>query len=275
MEAFKGILNSKSLWLSDADFMNDKYEGIWNEQIANKVIKESKSEFSTSKLKSYKKAYETLKSKKAYMCSFSKTFDKLSQWRAYGDDASGVAIGFSRNAIRLSGNLGLSLTDVIYDKNEQIRLVKDIINTNNTLLLKELAYLYKNPSFYEEEEVRLLYIPEYNMDELTFYDPSEAQYYELMLKNISKLKYRVQETFIKKFSFSIGKFRFNIELNNKRKIPYVEFDLRGTLKGFSPKLIPKIVLGPKNTTDLEELKTLLNSCGLNETEIVLSESSYI
>ncbi len=177
------------------------------------------------------------------MCCFSKASDKLSQWRGYADNASGVAIGFSRKAIGLTCDFDfeLALMDVLYDKEEQIRLVR--ANVENTLAArynmqedKELVFFYKNPSFYEEEEVRLLYCPENDMKEKTFDDPSMSKYYNLMSKDISKIKYRTRK---------------------KDKIPYFEFDLNGTKKGFSSELIPQIVIGPRNRTDLEEIQELL------------------
>ncbi len=260
MKAFEGILNSKSLWLSDSMFMNDKYEGRWVDKIVEEVLESLEDDYSEKQLKQYRQQYNTLKDKKAYMCSFSKEPDKLSQWRAYADKASGVAIGFSREAIRLTGNFDfkLALMDVLYDKEEQTRIIKESIKFSlaNDYLeqSKELAYFLKNPSFYEEEEVRFLYTPENDMSYHTFADPLASEYYELMSNNISDEKTRP---------------------GNDVEIPYFEYDLKGTLKGFSSELIPKIVIGPRNRTDLKIIKELLKKQGLDNTEVIYSESSYI
>jgi len=260
MEAFEGILSSKSLWLSDSIFMNDKYEGRWIDKIVEEVILELKDEYSEGQLAKYKKQFNELKDKKAYMCCFSKEPDKLSQWRAYADNASGVAIGFSRAAIGLTGNFDfeLALMDVLYNKEEHIRIIKESIkfSLDNDYIGndKELAYYFKNPSFYEEEEVRFLYTPENDMSQHSFADPLASKYYELMSNNISDIKQRIRE---------------------EEKIPYFEYDLTGTMKGFSSELIPKIVIGPRNRTDVNGLKKLLKKQGLNSTEIIYSASSYI
>jgi hypothetical protein len=75
-----------------------------------------------------------------------------------------------------------------------------------------------------------------------------------MSNNISDIKQRVRE---------------------EEKIPYFEYDLTGTLKGFSSDLIPKIVIGPRNRTDLKQIQELLKKQGLDGTEIISSESSYV
>ena len=285
METFKAILDSKSLWLSDSKFMNDKYEGRWIDKIVEEVIKELNDKYTAKQLLEYKKKYDALKNKNGYMCCFSKASDKLSQWRGYADDASGVAIGFSREAIRLTSNFNfeLALMDVLYDKEEHMRLVKEsiehtIVDKYDIKQDKELAYFYKNPSFYEEEEVRILYIPENDMKELIFADPLEAEYYSLMSNNISKIKYRKpksRDNFFKKIIFNICKFICRIEKNDEKNIPYFEYDLTGTMKGFSSDLIPEVIVGPKNRTDLEEIKELLRAQGLNNTKTIPSKSSYI
>ncbi len=285
MKTFKAILGSKSLWLSDSRFMNDKYEGTWIDKIVEEVTKDMKGEYTKEELSDYRRKYDALKSKKAYMCCFSKASDKLSQWRGYADDASGVAIGFSRKAIGLyhDFNFELALMDVLYDKEEHIRLVKEsikhtIVNKYDMKQDKELAYFYKNPSFYEEEEVRILYIPENDMKEFIFADPLETEYYSLMSNNISKIKYREpksKDNFFKKIIFNICKFICRIEKNNEKKIPYFEYDLTGTIKGFSSELIQQIVIGPRNRTDLEDIQELLKKQGLGGTKIIFSKSSYI
>lgn len=260
MEAFKGILNSKSLWLSESMFMNDKYEGRWIDKIVEEVILDLKDDYSEEQLAQYKRQFDALKDKKAYMCCFSKESDKLSQWRAYAGNASGVAIGFSRAAIRLTGNFDfeLALMDVLYNKEEHIRIIKESIkfSLDNDYIGndKELAYYFKNPSFYEEEEVRFLYTPENDMSQHTFADPLASKFYELMSNNISDIKQRNRD---------------------KEEIAYFEYDLTGTMKGFSSELIPKIVIGPRNRTDLKQIQELLIKQGLGDTEIVYSESSYI
>ena len=260
MEAFEGILSSKSLWLSDSIFMNDKYEGRWIDKIVEEVLESLEDNYSKEQLDLYQQQYYLLKDKKAYMCCFSKESDKLSQWRAYAGDASGVAIGFSKKAIGLTGNFDfeLALMDVLYNKEEQVRLIKESIkfslSRGSITHDKEMAYYFKNPSFYEEEEVRFLYTPENDMCQHTFADPLASEYYELLSNNISDIKQRDREN---------------------KKIQYFEYDLSGTVKGFSSDLIPKIIVGPKNRTDLAEIKKLLTTQRLNHTKIIYSESSYI
>lgn len=260
MEAFKEILSSKSIWLSDSMFMNDKYEGRWIDKIVEEVLESLEDDHSKEQLGQYKQQYNLLKNKKAYMCCFSKESDKLSQWRAYADNASGIAIGFSRKAIGLTSNFDfeLALVDVLYNKEEQVRIIKESVkfslSGSDIKRDKEVAYYFKNPSFYEEGEVRFLYTPENDMNQYVFSDPHASEYYKLMSNNISGIKQRV---------------------SGKEKIPYFEYDLTGTMKGFSSDLIPKIIIGPRKRTNLEEIEELLVTQGLNCTEVEYSVSSYI
>jgi len=66
METFKAILDSKSLWLSDSEFMNDKYEGRWVDKIVQEVIKSLQGVCSYEVLTKYQEKYHALRNKKAY-----------------------------------------------------------------------------------------------------------------------------------------------------------------------------------------------------------------
>jgi len=259
MEAFYSIMKTKSLWLSDSKYMNDKYEGSWVDIVIKEVLINLEPFYQKEFIQNYKANYEKMKNKRTYLCCFSQASDKLSQWRGYANDGQGIAIGFSKKAFYLTGNFDfeLALNDVTYNKDMQKKSIKESIelflknkiDINN----KEVAYFFKNPSFYEEVETRLIYTPENNMTEHTL-NEIDKQFYELMSNNISELKYRNKD---------------NVN------IPYYIFDLVGTLKGFSSELIPKIILGPKNKQKLNKLSNFIEEQGLYNTQIIKSESSYI
>ncbi|WP_105172906.1 DUF2971 domain-containing protein [Pseudoalteromonas sp. T1lg24] len=113
-----------------------------------------------------------------HICCFSNQRDKLSQWRAYGDDGKGVVLAFDRAEIESSikKDLGfpVEVRDVIYDKAEQESYSKELVQrlirhmmikqTNSSLESVKVSkdyfispLLFKNYTFSEEEEVRLIY----------------------------------------------------------------------------------------------------------------------
>ncbi len=262
VEAFEGIIKSKKIWLTDSRYMNDKYEGTWIDKIVKETLSSLNGEYNEEILNNFYHHYTSMKNKKYYLACFSEESDKLSQWRGYADDGQGIAIGFSRDAIRLTSNFDfeLALIDVNYDKSYQTKVVKESLDYfikhsyfSIATSLKELSIWGKNPSFNEEKEIRFVYTPENDMSKHHFADPNETEYYKLLSKNISSLQYRTR---------------------NNVNIPYFTYDFFGTLSGFTSELIPKIVLGPKNSMNRDELKEFLIDNGFGDIKIFESESSY-
>jgi len=107
---------------------------------------------------------------------------------------------------------------------------------NRLIFIKELSIKYKNPSFEEEEEIRIIYIPENETDTARF----------------SEKKYRI---------------------SNEHIIGYYEFQLADQDK-YQDDLIPKIIFGPKCILKEPDLKLFLQHYGILKTEIKKSISSY-
>ncbi|MDO8878680.1 MAG: DUF2971 domain-containing protein [Pseudolabrys sp.] len=106
------------------------------------------------------------------ICSFSKDPDVLSQWRAYANDGTGVAIGFTGNALK---SLPAMLLEVEYNREKQLSGMmqtliaiylaeaernhsrgEDFVQMCGQLALFKIAY--KNPAFAEEKEVRSVHL---------------------------------------------------------------------------------------------------------------------
>ncbi len=253
MDAFYGILKSQVIWLTNNRYMNDKYEGIWINTIVDKFIKESRYKYGASELENFYKYFHSQKNKIFYLSCFSKNEDDSHQWKKYACNGKGVAIGFSKDAIGLIGSfsLGLAIIDVEYDILKQMNVVeesfilamkKDYISSATSL--KELSIWAKNPSFVKENEVRLIYSPDDFAKKHLFTSPGDKQLYELFRKNISDTKYKK---------------------NQNNEIPYVTYDLHGTIKGFTSELIPRIILGPNNTEDEDAVRSILDKLGLDAT----------
>lgn len=75
---------------------------------------------------------------------FSKQEDKLSQWRAYGQDGYGVAIGFDLNKIMLlqDKKININVKDVIYNEKKQATEISQAIKQS----VKYMKELFKEDS---------------------------------------------------------------------------------------------------------------------------------
>lgn len=71
-----------------------------------------------------------------YAVSFSKNADNLNMWRMYGDNGSGVALGFSRNKLRIPGT---KLIKCIYNTESEIKEYKERILSEFTRLYSAIT----------------------------------------------------------------------------------------------------------------------------------------
>lgn len=130
IDTFLSIINNCNIWLSDAGKTNDSTETKWVFSEVKKVVEQALDSYKNlykpeilSKAKNiaynvidnlvFGKAPFVRNSKKFLFC-FSEAEDLLSQWRSYGDDGKGVAIGF--NTSFFPAQYTYELTKVIYDE---------------------------------------------------------------------------------------------------------------------------------------------------------------
>lgn len=172
------VISNKTIWLTNLFFLNDSEEHFWLRNKARSFIAEKindhPDEFGFRYL-------ETILRQEwrheIYCACFSEQADLLSQWRAYGDDGKGFAIGFETNHLKwLSSKVGGAFANVIYDDEEQRALVEGafelfprlcdgedptIEEGSGTILsrISEAASRCKNKSFSEEAEWRLVCEP--------------------------------------------------------------------------------------------------------------------
>lgn len=129
----------------------------------------------------------------SYITCFSRNGDLLSQWRAYGDNGKGVSIGFNSTLISKTIKKNkVYFENVLYELDEQvdeirfavvnaISYMKNLFEDDEIRVsddfneyfveefdafcevvcddLAELSCYMKNPSFKEEDEVRIIYSP--------------------------------------------------------------------------------------------------------------------
>lgn len=290
VETFKKIITNKTLRFSDVAKTNDSAEIRWITEYIETVFNEEydkameKVAFSESckkydLLKYFHKFNETYFNQALYgkekffwfyaLC-FSLEGDMLSQWRGYADDGRGFSIGFNREKFAEYSTSGFKLLsihsgDVEYDKEKHINIVReniqelfDDLNSDiekNDLCHEGILHIYKkcfqrlleksvfikNPFFYEEKEWRMC-VWTYK----EFGDPSKV----LLVNNGVPEQYDL-----------------NYHTRNNEIVSF--FDLK-----FASDTIKRIILGPKNKTDLSDLAMFLKSNGI-ECSIDKSEGTYV
>ena len=184
MDSFFGIFTNKNIRLSNAYKTNDYTELEWIFVIMeNSIDGVFKTEFVSPLRKSYRKWLENYFM--PHIACFSKDGDLMSQWRAYANDGKGISIGFNRKyfeSIKTLDNKEFEVLDVVYRCKEQEKLLKNwfsTIGTDNLKLLEDLyinkgdnnffgeimfagallkyGMIFKNETFSEEKEVRLIH----------------------------------------------------------------------------------------------------------------------
>jgi hypothetical protein len=177
-----GILESQNLYSTNINYLNDAKELKHGVSLISEVIdlfRNTKNERIFSFMKSsLNKIYDIDK----YVTCFSKNGDLLSQWRSYGNDGKGVAIGFDPLEIEESIYDSIVCMNIMYSESRQkeilevyIRIIigyfesiKENIDWTDfdydNLIADTLIYFlegiisnFKHPSFSEEKEFRIEY----------------------------------------------------------------------------------------------------------------------
>lgn len=263
IDSFFHIINSKSIWLSNSSQMNDSYENIWIEKYFNLIREEFKETKYNDLINCALDIYK-LKSNPSFIFCLSAHKDILSQWRAYSNDGSGVAIGFNMKNLDIKKRIPspnenaqntLGLVKIEYSEIEQkrqildlLKIIKENFTVSNTLIeqqilnvklgkvLIDLGLIFKNPSFEEEKEWRIIHTPTEN--------------YKNIFDKLSDLKFR---------------------LSNNKILTYFQYNFK---EDFNSKLINEIVIGPKCKMSYKEIKLFLEKNNLGNSEITYSKSTY-
>lgn len=244
VETMFSILQNYTVWLSDMEQMNDKtelkyfcdiidimlhdildsFQGKYESDLLNVVRDVLEEQVSNVRNRLTRLTYHT----KNYSCCFSENGDLLSQWRAYGDDGHGVAIGFNTELIAsISNMLYCDFVKVIYDDKEIFNNLKrymkeslecaltSIMDDNSSLYVSDdkldiqnvlfnlsavtypftkVSYPFKHPAFKEENEWRLYRGQTGNFDDDIdadqFLSPSAFCKQDMDIFSFSELKFR-------------------------------------------------------------------------------------
>jgi hypothetical protein len=186
IQAVIGIIENRDIWMSHVLFMNDKEEVKDAEKIISSVIEELRE---TNKCDSAFISYINEIERSPYfttdypvaVISLSEKKDSLSQWRGYCPYGGGVSIGIAPAEIEVIKNDGggyflSSLYRCIYDDETKRRIINSIITEKYSsyisdnidsdlapdacaIVLSIAKSIFKNQSFAEEQEWRIVSLP--------------------------------------------------------------------------------------------------------------------
>ncbi|WP_411167792.1 DUF2971 domain-containing protein [Clostridium sp. MB05] len=267
VDVLLSILKNDALRLSDIEKSNDYAERKWMmNKIKEEFIIASEENFVEEKEKlirgfsRLKNEFEILDN--VYATCFSTEGDLLSQWRAYGQDGHGIAIGFSGELLKKVNafEYGIKFLPIIYDYEKQKEYGRLQTKKIFDLLLKgdflfhamsevftndlEKLCCYKNPAFSEEKEWRLCKAlsPECRINVKANYEPfvmSEIKLYS----------------------------------NQKRIVTYLDLNYTKVKN----EIIKEIILGPKCEISEKDLRQILFVLGYiaPDIEIKKSKATYL
>lgn len=223
----------------------------------------------------------------SFITCFSKNGDLLSQWRAYGDNGNGISIGFDSRLISKSIKKNKVYFEyVLYKSEDQVQEIKfAVVNAINYMKemfkddlfkihsdfneyfveefdvfcevicddLANISCYMKNPSFIEEDEVRIIYSPSITIES----DDLE-----------------IKEVFTKELKFNNFVLNpLNYFTRDDQLIGYVDLFFE---KLINRNIITEIIIGPSSRVTEEDIFLLLSQYGYNVRDVIIrsSESSY-
>ena len=266
LETFLSIIQFKSLRLSDINTMNDYSEMHWAYEKfveAVNIVREhyEDSYFDFLDLSIGHTQLNTL----MLVACFSTDGDVLSQWRAYGDNGLGVAVGFDS---QMMSNLAIRLGQVTYDPALQVQYYRDLLvaaypwwklatdDAERDELSQFISHqtfdmcLMKNPAFSEEKEVRIARAVTVHHDDDGWHlkDPG-GNGPDKASRRKSAIKYRAKGAgLVAHLDLPIG--------------------------GIGPTFIKEIVIGPRSSNNGIELSMALTAQGFKGCQIRKSKVTY-
>ena len=173
-----GIIQSREMWATQVHFLNDKHEIFLTFKLLEKQLKRRIGTAQTPALRSLlvdiRSNLKRIDQSHICIASFCEQGDLLSQWRGYGNQGKGYAIGFNLSTLRqIAKQQHFVLWPCVYNVSVQFELVEYLIESwlqefsdgkaSHEKMRKiidistgQLAPILKDESFSEEKEWRLV-----------------------------------------------------------------------------------------------------------------------
>jgi hypothetical protein len=263
-EAFVEIIHHRSIWLSASYVMNDAMERSWGYAQFQKAAKILAPETGAEFISQIAAAVDAGDEYAILMLAcFSLDADVLSQWRAYGDDGQGFAVGFSPKLIKGP----VKQLRVLYDEDAQIReLIGNLRHVYQFEKSKGFKYddqfrshvfhlgldlcAYKNVGFREEKEIRLAHTCGIDRGKKTAVPHGARAMGGERLSDPLKIHFRNAKGVV---------------------VPYVIVDYSDS-GAVQP--IKEVVLGPKNQNAELNIEFFLNTVGVSNVNVRRSMIPY-
>ncbi len=154
-----GILKTEQIWASSYRFMSDSQEFNYGFELISELFPDQLPiqtlglDFSENA--AYLSFAEVLRRKKwlydldvLFIASFSAAAkgDSLGQWRGYAGLHSGYSLGFSSNDLK-SINSETQFIPCCYDKQQQLKWLKELIDTHFSAAKNHIKSISQDPSF--------------------------------------------------------------------------------------------------------------------------------
>ena len=264
-QTFLTIRSTKRLRFSDLFSMNDFMEVRWGYYIWEKAAGSLIDELGKDFIDAVDAVIHVSGIKALALAScMSRKGDVLSQWRAYGSDGTGYAIGFKAAGLL---QLPVKPLGVEYNVERQVEEVRAFIlalhqvevteevqrGPDFTNACAQLAFdlsSFKNPAFIEEDEVRLIHVVNFEPSNgsLRLTDPGGTAFGGLAAP-------------------------LDIGFHMSGGTPVVHLDIPFMADGH-PSPVAEVVLGPKNDSLPSGISVMLETVGLAHVRVRKSKASY-
>ena len=264
-ETLLAICSYKTIRFCDLYSMNDFMEMHWGYQLWRQIVEEVRGTVDSEVLRDIHEVVSTARRHHLPLAScFSTRGDVLSQWRAYAQDGAGYAIGFS--APKIAG-LAVSPLRVSYDLESQKEEIRKTIKSIEILEQSEtekrsadfihtcatIAFdlsSFKNPSFAEECEVRLVHL--LNITE-------------------SNDSFKLEDAGGHTADGKVAPQKIGFHMTRSTPVPHLDLDFSNGGKEYP---VVEVILGPKNVASEMTVSMFLETSGLPNVKVSRSEASY-
>ena len=273
----KGIFETQQLWFTDYRYLNDPGEFRYGLDLARKTIDDANSEVIDPKQAIFLETVRDLLSSermdlglRVFISCFSRARNDLGQWRAYGDNGHGFAIGFSHQMFRIVDAEGLSpvektfVTSVTYDTEHASNRHRESINEACKIYLKAAV---ENENLLHDPTIMNSFIRELTMslvggqliwDSITAKHPAYSYEEE------------VRQVIFGAVDSLAGEIKTRVR--GSEIVPYVAAPWRVREKG----MIEEIVVGPAASLGAEEaVIAMLRSYGVDGVKVTCPRSCVV
>lgn len=274
MSGFEGVLHSKSLWLSDLSTTNDPREIEFGRNIILKAMSRVRDEhffgsrgFPISILALKIVGY--FERHRIFSCSTTFQGDSLPMWREYADNGTGVSIGFRPRAIK---DMPLRVSKIRYLNADSSDAYVDFLYD---LLEPHLA-----PSEFPDQRLMASLGGEIGAQMASIKHTSWDYEGEIRLSHAThpdNVRTEINGVAIPSFEYPDGREYFsNVQIRggvSGTQVNYIPMQFGKYNQGNhdATRAIERVVLGPKNLHEVDEVEFKLFEAGFRNFEVSKSE----